>query len=143
MKASFALSSLILILWALDCRAREPSIEDVVRNPADYAGKAVMYNGVTLSGAITPEEVSGVRKYYLTVQTPDRTYEAGFFLAPPGLADKLSDRMSPRKNYAVNISCKVEKISINGFEQWHGIVAAVAFLDSDGKVTETVKVDKK
>jgi hypothetical protein len=69
--------------------------------------------------------------------------EAGFFLAPPPLADKLYETMNPRQNYTVNLTCKVAEISINSVPQWHGIVTAVAFIDGDGRVIETVKLTKK
>jgi hypothetical protein len=142
MKATVPFASLVLVC-SVACYADGASVEDVVRRPGDYAGKSVDFQGVTLSGTITKYDVSGIRKYYLTVQTADRVYEAGFFLAPPRLADRLYETLSPRKNYAVNLTCKVEKISVNGFEQWHGIVTAIAFLDGDGKVIETIKADAK
>ncbi len=124
-------------------RCQAPTIEDVVADPADYAGRTVVFNGVTLSGNITRYDTAGVRKYYLTIQTPGRVLEAGFFLAPPLLADKLYNTMNPRENYTVNVTCKVEQLSINSVAQWHGIVTAVAFVGADGRVIETVKLSRK
>jgi hypothetical protein len=120
-----------------------PRMEKVVESPADYAGKTLTFSGAKLSGAIVKYDVSGVRKYYLTVSSASRDLEAGFFLAPPALADKLADKMDPRKSYAVKITCKVEKLVINEVPQWHGIVTQVDFVDGDGRVTDTVKLEKK
>jgi hypothetical protein len=141
-KTSVALSCLALFVCPAIGRCQGPSIEDVVANPADYAGQKVVFPGVLLSGSIYRYDVAGVRKYYLTAGTPDRVYEAGFFLAPPALADKLYDTMNPRLNYNVTLTCRVERITINTVAQWHGIVTAVSFIDSDGQVLKTVKVGK-
>ena len=143
MKTSVVLSCLALFACPAVGRCQAPAIEDVVADPADYAGRTLVFQGVTLSGNITRYDLAGVRKYYLTVQTPGRVLEAGFFLAPPALADKLYNTMNPRENYTVNVTCKVEQISINSIPQWHGIVTAVAFIDGAGRVIETVKLGKK
>lgn len=136
----------LAVLIASACCARGqygPSMEDVVRTPADYAGKTLTFRGAALSGNVTKYDAGGVRKYYLQVDSKGRTFEAGFFLAPPGLADRLMDKMDPKKNYGVNLTCKVEQITLNGVPQWHGIVDKVEFIDADGKVTETIGRPKK
>jgi hypothetical protein len=120
-----------------------PTMEQVARSPADYAGMTLTFGGATLSGKITVYEVGYVRKYYLTVGSRAGTLEAGFFLAPPSLADKLAGLMNPRQNYAVNLTCRVQRIVINEVPQWHGIVTRVDFLDGDGQVTDTVKLTAK
>jgi hypothetical protein len=133
----------VLLAAAATSRADSPRMEDVVRAPADYAGKKLRFAWATLSGRITPYDAGGVRKYYLTVLGRSSTFEIGFFLAPPPLADKLVRVMNPRRNYRVNLRCKVQTISINGFEQWRAIVSRVSFLDEDGDVIRTVKAGKK
>lgn len=119
--------------------AAGPAMEDVVRSPEDYAGRTIAFAGVTLSGNITKYDLGGVRKYYLTLGSREKTYEVGFFMAPPGLADKLAATMNPETTYRVNIACRVEKIVINRVAQWHGIVTRVDFLNAEGRVVETVK----
>jgi hypothetical protein len=119
-----------------------PRMEDVVAAPADFAGRTLTFGGVTLSGSILRYDLAGVRKYYLTVGSRNLTYEPGFFLAPPPLADKLYDRLSPRRNYAVNLTCRVERLVINDVPQWHGIVSRVDLLGDDGSVAETIRVGK-
>src|SRR5215470_11374085 len=78
-----------------------PRMEDVVRSPQDYAGKTLEFGGATLSGSLVKYDLGGVRKYYPVVSSSGKTLEAGFFLAPPDLADKLVEKMSPEKNYPV------------------------------------------
>ena len=51
--------------------------------------------------------------------------------------------MNSRENYSVNLTCKIEKITPNGFDQWQAVVSRVVFLDGDGKATSTVEADKK
>jgi hypothetical protein len=119
-----------------------PTMEQVVWAPQNYAGATIEFSEVTLSGKITPYDLGGVRKYYLTLGSRGRTFEVGFFLAPPALADKLAAGMNPQTNYWVNLVCRIEKISINGVPQWHGIVTRVDFLDEEGEVTETVSVGR-
>jgi hypothetical protein len=140
-----ALTLLVVLGSALPCVAAQdtPQMEKVVASPADYAGKTLTFSGAKLSGSITKYDIGNVRKYYLIVSSASRDLEAGFFLAPPALADKLSAKMDPQKSYSVKITCKVEKIVINDVPQWHGIVTQVDFVDGDGKVTDTVKLDKK
>jgi hypothetical protein len=118
-------------------------MEQVIGSPADYAGMNVTFSGVTLSGSVMAYDVGDVRKYYLTLGSRRGSLEAGFFLAPPALADKLGARMDPRRNYAVNLTCRVRQITINEVAQWHGIVTRVDFLDADGQVTDTVKLRAK
>jgi hypothetical protein len=118
-------------------------MEQVAGSPADYAGQTLTFGWVTLSGNITVYDVGNVRKYYLIVASRRGALEAGFFLAPPALADKLAQRMDARRNYAVNLTCRIEQIVINEVPQWHGIVTQVSFLDSDGQVTDTVKLRSK
>jgi hypothetical protein len=120
-----------------------PSMEDVVAAPADYGGKTLTFRGVALSGNVTKYDVGNIRKYYLQVASKSRTFEAGFFLAPPAVADRLIEKMDAKKNYGVNLVCKIEQITINGVPQWHGIVGKVEFVDADGKVTDTVELPKK
>src|SRR5262245_13757209 len=120
----------------------QPSMEDVVRAPGDYAGQKLQFNGVTLSGNVTKYDTGGVRKYYLTLQSRQRTFEVGFFLAPPGLADKLAQNLDPRTTYTVNLTCKVEQITLNCLPQWHGIVSQIDLLDGNGNVTQTIKAGK-
>lgn len=120
-----------------------PSMEDVIRSPADYAGKTIAFSGAALSGNVTKYDVGGVRKYYLQVDSRSNTFEAGFFLAPPGLADRLIEKMDPKKNYGVRLTCKIEQITINGVPQWHGIVSKVEFTDGDGNTIDTVEQPKK
>ena len=122
--------------------AQAPRMEDVVASPGDYAGMTLTFGGAKLSGAIVKYDVAGVRKYYLTVSSAAKDLEAGFFLAPPDLADKLSAKMDPQKSYSVKITCKVQKLVINEVPQWHGIVSQVDFPDGDGKVVDTVKQGK-
>ena len=117
-------------------------MDQVVARPADYGGRTLNFKGATLSGSITSYEVNYVRKYYLLVQGSDRKIEIGFFMAPPGLADQLAAYMSRTRNYSVNLTCKVEQVSINTFAQWHGIVTRVDFVDGDGKVIKTIKQGK-
>jgi hypothetical protein len=143
MATATLLSLLMLVSPSAARHARGPGLAEVVQSPEDYSGKSLTFDGLTLSGTVTKYDVSGVRKYYLTVETRHGVYEAGFFLAPPGLADKLTDKMNPKKNYRVNVTCTVKKLTINGVAQWHGVVSAVAFVDGDGKVTATLKADKK
>jgi hypothetical protein len=123
--------------------AQGPAMEEVVRSPQDYAGRTVEFEGVKLSGAITKYDVAGVRKYYLTLTSRAKTFEVGFFLAPPALADKLAAVMNPETKYWVTLTCRVERIVINGTEQWHGIVTRIDFLDEDGFVVDTVREGKK
>jgi hypothetical protein len=120
-----------------------PAMEDVVRSPQDYAGQKVEFSGVGLSGNITKYDVAGIRKYYLTLASRNKTFEVGFFLAPPILADKLAGKMNPEVRYRVNIACRVEKLVLNGVPQWHGIVTRVGFLNEEGQVTDTVRVGEK
>jgi hypothetical protein len=115
-------------------------MQQVILAPADYAGQRLTFPGATLSGSITRYDIGYVRKFYLTVASRRGALEAGFFLAPPALADKLYDRMNPQSNYAVNLTCRVERIVINDVPQWHGIVTRVDFLGPDGSVTDTVKL---
>jgi hypothetical protein len=115
-------------------------MRQVVRAPADYAGRTLTFTGATLSGQITPYEVGYVRKYYLTVESRGGALVGGFFMAPPSLADKLAARMDRRQNYAVNLTCRVSRIVINDVPQWHGIVTRVDFLDGDGRVADTVRL---
>jgi hypothetical protein len=119
-----------------------PTLRDVTVAPATYAGRTLTFPKLKLSGTITKFDFGGVRKYYLTVETAGKRVDAGFFLAPPDVADKLGDYVSPRSNYEVNLSCKIERITINGFPQWHGIVTKVEFL-TDGKVSKTIQQAKK
>lgn len=133
----------VIAVSSLACAQDGPSMEDVIRTPADYGGKTLTFRGAALSGNVTKYDVGSVRKYYLQVDSENRTFEAGFFLAPPGLADRLMDKMDPKKNYGVNLICKIEQITINGVPQWHGIVGKVQFTDADGKVTDTVELPKK
>jgi hypothetical protein len=132
--AAFAMPCLVGTTYA-----DPPAMEDVVRFPQDYAGTTVEFAGVKLSGNITKYDVGGIRKYYLTLGSRAMTFEAGFFLAPPGLADKLGEKVNPDLNYRVNIVCRIEKIVINRVPQWHGIVTRVDFLDANGRVADTVK----
>jgi hypothetical protein len=118
-------------------------MEAVVRSPGDYARKKLRFTSALLSGRITTYDVAGVRKYYLTVASRNGSLEAGFFLAPPALADKLTRLMDLGRNYAVNLTCKVKAIAINGFTQWQGIVTRVAFRDGQGHVVRTVTAAKK
>lgn len=120
-----------------------PAMEDVVRSPQDYAGMSIEFPAAKLSGNITKYDVGGVRKYYLTVGSRTRTFEVGFFLAPPVLADKLAAKLNPETNYRVNLVCRIERIVINGVPQWHGIVTRVDFLNGDGRVVDTVKLGEK
>ncbi len=142
MKTSVAVACLALFVCPALGRCQGPTVEEVVASPADFAGQKVVFPGVTLSGSIYRYDVAGVRKYYLTVGTPERVYEAGFFLAPPALADKLYDMMNPRLNYNATLTCRVERITINSVAQWHGIVTAVSFIDGDGQVLKTVTAGK-
>lgn len=140
-----ALSCSLLIVCALAAgraAADGPTMEQVVASPADYGGRTLTFTGATLSGAITGYEVNYVRKYYLNLLSKGRRFELGFFMATPGLADKLADYMDRTRNYSVNLTCKVERININGFAQWHGIATRVDFLDGDGKVVKTIKPGK-
>jgi hypothetical protein len=139
-RAVAVLASLVLSCPTGAIHAGEPVMEDVVRSPQDYAGQALRFTRVTLSGKITKYDVAGVRKYYLTLGSRGKTFEAGFFLAPPALADTLADKMDPETNYRVNLSCRVEQVFINRFPQWHGIVTRVDFLDADGRIVDTVKL---
>jgi hypothetical protein len=123
--------------------ADSPAMEDVVRSPQDYAGSTVEFSGVKLSGNITKYDVGGIRKYYLTLTSRAKTFEVGFFLAPPGLADKLAGTMDPETSYRVNIACRVEKIVLNGVPQWHGFVTRVDFLDDNGRVVKTVREGRR
>ena len=117
----------------------QPRMEDVIASPANYAGQRLQFTGAKLSGTVVKYDVAGVRKYYLVVSSTARDLEAGFFLAPPDLADKLIAKMDPRKNYPVKLTCKVTKIAINDVPQWHGIVSRVDFVDGNGQVVDTVK----
>jgi hypothetical protein len=137
-----AVAGFVLFFSAGVTYADGPAMEEVVRNPADYAGQTVEFAGVRLSGTITKYDVAGIRKYYLTLTSRKKTYEVGFFLAPPGLADKLAGKMDPEAKYRVTIACRVEKLVLNGVPQWHGIVTRVDFLNEDGEVTDTVRVGK-
>jgi hypothetical protein len=144
MNRKYAALLVLAMSWSASVTyADGPGIEDVVRAPRDYAGSTVQFAGVNLSGTITNYDVGGVRKYYLTVGNRARNFDVGFFLAPPGLADKLRDKMNRGTNYRVNFTCKVERIVINGVSQWHGIVSRVDFLDGNGRVKSTVKEGKK
>jgi hypothetical protein len=117
-------------------------VDDVVRAPADYAGRALTAPGAGLSGKITPYDAGGARKYYLTVGTAGGRIQAGFFLAPPALADALAAAMDPATNYSVNLAYRVRQVSINGFDQWQGVVSKVEFLDDNGRVVRTVPEPK-
>jgi hypothetical protein len=119
-----------------------PAVEDVVRSPADYAGRALTAPGAGLSGKVTTYDVDGVRKYYLTVGTAGGRIQAGFFLAPPALADELAAAMDPGTNYPVNLAYRVQQVDINGFAQWHGVVTRVEFFDGDGRVVRTLPQPK-
>jgi hypothetical protein len=123
--------------------ADSPAMEDVVRSPQDYAGQTVEFFAVKLSGNITKYDAGGIRKYYLTLTSLAKTFEVGFFLAPPGLADKLANTMDPETNYRVNIVCRVDKIVLNGVPQWHGFVTRVDFLDENGRVVKTVREGRR
>jgi hypothetical protein len=143
MKKTLACSLLIVCTLAVGRAAADgPTMDQVVATPASYGGRTLTFTGATLSGSITTYEVSYVRKYYLNVQSKDSKLEIGFFMTPPGLADKLADYMNRSRNYSVNLTCKVERISINTFAQWHGIVTQVDFVDGDGKVVKTIKQGK-
>lgn len=143
MKTTAILSCLALLLdSSLSC-GQAPTIENVVASPADYSGQSLTFSGATLSGDVLRYDLAGVRKYYLTVATAARTFEAGFFLAPPALADKLIETMNARLNYNVTLTFRVEQITINSVPQWHGIVTAVSFIGRDGKVIETLKAGRK
>src|SRR5438105_1309909 len=89
----------LLPVFHMPAAAQAPRMEEVVRSPADYEGQTLQFTGATLSGSIAKYDVGGVRKYYLTVSSRGRSLEAGFFLAPPRLADRLYDRMSRNRNY--------------------------------------------
>jgi hypothetical protein len=134
---------LLALLAGLTRASDPPTMEQVASSPADYAGLSLTFPGATLSGTITAYDVGNVRKYYLTVASRRGALEAGFFLAPPAVADKLSQRMDRRRNYAVNLTCRIEQIVINEVPQWHGIVTRVDFLGADGQVTDTVQVRGK
>jgi hypothetical protein len=137
------LISLLALLAVSTAQAQNaPSMEQVIRAPADYAGQVLTFPAATLSGSITTYDVAGIRKYYLVVNSRRGALEAGFFLAPPALADKLFIRMDRTADYRVNLTCKVERLVINEVPQWHGIVSRVDFLDGDGNVTDTVKIGK-
>jgi hypothetical protein len=142
-KALLTCVPLLALVAGLARASDPPTMEQVAASPADYAGLTLTFPGATLSGTITVYDVGNVRKYYLTVGSRRGTLEAGFFLAPPALADKLSRRMDRRYNYAVNLTCRVEQIAINEVPQWHGIVTRVDFLGDDGQVTDTVKLRGK
>jgi hypothetical protein len=143
MKNTLSCALLIVCTLAVGRAAADgPTMPQVVASPADYGGKTLTFKGATLSGSITTYEVNYVRKYYLNVQSRGGKLELGFFMAPPGLADKLADYMSRSRNYTVNLTCKVERISINTFVQWHGIVTKVDFMDDGGKVVKTIKLGK-
>jgi hypothetical protein len=73
MKTFAALSCLALFACPAVGRCQAPTIEDVVADPADYAGQTLVFKGVALSGNIIRYDLAGVRKYYLTVQTPARS----------------------------------------------------------------------
>ena len=133
---------IVCVLAAGRAAAEDSAMDQVVARPADYGGRTLNFKGATLSGSITSYEVNYVRKYYLLVQGSDRKIEIGFFMAPPGLADQLAAYMSRTRNYSVNLTCKVEQVSINTFAQWHGIVTRVDFVDGDGKVIKTIKQGK-
>jgi hypothetical protein len=137
------LSLLILALVVAPVAADGPAMENVVAAPQDYAGQTLVFNDAILSGAITKYDVAGVRKYYLSVESKNRVFEGGFFLAPPDVADALAPKMDPRKNYRVRLTCKIEKIVINSVPQWHGITTRVDFLSADEKVLDTVEQGKK
>jgi hypothetical protein len=115
-----------------------PTVEQVVRAPADFAGQKLVAAQALLSGTITTYDLGEVRKYYLTVGTARGRLQAGFFLAPPALADSLSVAMEARRNYSVNIIYKVQTVRINDFDQWHGVVTKVEFLDDDGRVVRVL-----
>ena len=123
--------------------ADSPEMADVVRSPQDYAGQTVEFYGVKLSGNLTKYDVGGIRKYYLTLTSRAKTFEVGFFLAPPNLADKLANTMNPETNYRVNIVCRVDQIVLNGVPQWHGFVTRVDFLDENGRVVKTVREGRR
>jgi hypothetical protein len=143
MKKTLSCSLLIVCTLAVGRAVADgPTMDQVVAKPASYEGRTLAFTGATLSGSITTYEVNYIRKYYLEVQGKDNKFEVGFFLAPPGLADKLADYMNRSRNYSVNLTCKVERIRINTFAQWHGIVTRVDFVDSDGKVVKTLKQEK-
>jgi len=143
MKRAMLSWTLLTVVTATAAAQQPPRMEDVVASPADYAGKTLTFGGAKLSGAIVKYDVAGVRKYYLTVSSAAKDLEAGFFLAPPDLADKLYAKLDPQKSYSVKITCKVQKLVINEVPQWHGIVSQVDFLDGDGKVVDTVKQGKQ
>jgi hypothetical protein len=136
-----ALISFLLVLPCL--RAAGPTMETVIADPATYAGKSLTFSNATLAGKVTTYDVGNVRKYYLLVQSAGKRLEPGFFLAPPALADKLAANLDARTNYSVNLTCKVERITINEVPQWHGIVTRVDLLDGEGNVTRTIKIDPK
>jgi hypothetical protein len=142
-KALLACVPLVALFAGLSRASGPPTMEQVVGSPADYAGMNLTFAGVTLSGNITAYDAGNVRKYYLILGSRRGSLEAGFFLAPPALADKLAQRMDARRNYAVNLTCRVQQIVINEVGQWHGIVTRVDFLDGDGQVTDTVKLRGK
>jgi hypothetical protein len=141
--AHWASVPLLALAAGLAQAGAAPTMEEVIRAPADYAGQRLTFDGATLSGKITNYDVGNVRKYYLIVGSRRGALEAGFFLAPPSLADKLASRMDPERNYPVRLTCAVERIVINQVPQWHGIVTRVDFLDADGGVTDTVKIGGK
>ncbi len=142
MKRRLSCCVFLLVCGGIARAQNTPAIEQVIRSPGDYAGKVLTFSGVMLSGNITTYDVAGVRKYYLVVGSRRGALEAGFFLAPPALADKLFIRMDRQQSYRVNLTCKIERLVINEVPQWHAIVGRVDFLDGDGMVTDTVRIGK-
>jgi hypothetical protein len=142
MRAFLLTLAVVLVVPVAEGRAA-PSLTDVVASPASYAGRVLTFPKLLLSGTVYKYDFEGVRKYYLLVQTGGKRLDLGFLLAPPAVADKLTDYMKPRTNYSVNLTCKVERITINSFPQWHGTVSKVEFLDADGKVVKTIEQARK
>ncbi len=137
------LAVVVMASFVGTARADSPDMADVVRSPQDYAGQTIEFFAVKLSGNITKYDVGGIRKYYLTLTSQAKTFEVGFFLAPPNLADKLMGTMDPETNYRVNIVCRVDKIVLNGVPQWHGFVTRVDFLNDNGRVVKTVREGRR
>ena len=142
MKRVGVLAVILVLAGPVAVAQAGPTMEQVVWAPQNYAGATIEFPEATLSGRITTYDVGGVRKYYLTLGSRGRTFEVGFFLAPPALADKLAAGMNPQGNYWVNLTCRIDKISINGTPQWHGIVTRVDFLDDEGEVVESVSAGR-
>ena len=133
------LASLFVFVLAGTTGAQSPSLTDVVRSPQDYAGKTLKFDGATLSGNIVKYDAAGKRMYYPTVQTQSGSLQAGFLLLPSDLGQQLSNRLDPKTNYTVNLTCKVEEVTINRVSSWQGIISKLEFIDANGKVLETFK----